>query len=152
MKRRNKRRREGREGLGKLNGCSGIRKEVSPWACPLLQGYRVLLIVQPRFFPHFREVQPGPQLPNPSAALRVVHTRLDLASCGLPDGLVEASSRRLGCPDKLSVCLVEKVLPGITPDADPEADPEACIHATGQCQDSNCRYPQSKNHSCEICD
>ncbi|CAJ1427380.1 unnamed protein product [Effrenium voratum] len=37
----------------------------------LLKGFRVLLIVQPRFFPHFREVQLG------------------LAACGLPDGLVE---------------------------------------------------------------
>ncbi|CAE7808684.1 unnamed protein product [Symbiodinium sp. CCMP2456] len=57
----------------------------------LLKGYRVLLIVQPRFFPHFREIQ------------------LDLASCGLPDGLVE-------------------VLPGITPDADPEVLHEALRH------------------------
>lgn len=37
----------------------------------LLKGFRVLLIVQPRFFPHFREIQ------------------LSLSSCGLPDGLVE---------------------------------------------------------------
>jgi len=57
----------------------------------LLKGFRVLLIVQPRFFPHFREIQ------------------LDLASCGLPDGLVE-------------------VLPGITPDADPEVLHEALRH------------------------
>ena len=35
------------------------------------EGFRVLLIVQPRFFPHFREIQ------------------LSLSSCGLPDGLVE---------------------------------------------------------------
>ncbi|CAE7484566.1 unnamed protein product [Symbiodinium pilosum] len=54
----------------------------------LLKGFRVLLIVQPRFFPHFREIQ------------------LDLASCGLPDGLVE-------------------VLPGITPEADAEVLHEA---------------------------
>lgn len=37
----------------------------------LLKGFRVLLVVQPRFFPHFREIQ------------------LSLSSCGLPDGLVE---------------------------------------------------------------
>ena len=37
----------------------------------LLKGFRVLLIVQPRFFPHFREIQ------------------LSLSSCGLPEGLVE---------------------------------------------------------------
>ena len=37
----------------------------------LLKGFRVLLIVQPRFFPHFREIQQS------------------LSHCGLPDGLVE---------------------------------------------------------------
>ena len=37
----------------------------------LLKGFRVLLIVQPRFFPHFREIQ------------------LCLSSCGLPEGLFE---------------------------------------------------------------
>eukprot|EP00913_Durusdinium_trenchii_P001613 g1494.t3 len=37
----------------------------------LLQGFRVLLVVQPRFFPHFREIQ------------------LSLSSCGLPEGILE---------------------------------------------------------------
>lgn len=37
----------------------------------LLQGYRVLLVVQPRFFPHFREIQK------------------DFMECGLPANLVE---------------------------------------------------------------
>mmetsp|Transcript_24742 Transcript_24742/g.44759 ORF Transcript_24742/g.44759 Transcript_24742/m.44759 type:complete len:853 (+) Transcript_24742:54-2612(+) len=37
----------------------------------LLKGFRILLIVQPRFFPHFREVQ------------------LDLEECGLPAGILE---------------------------------------------------------------
>lgn len=37
----------------------------------MLEGFRVILVVQPRFFPHFREIQ------------------RDLAECGLPDGLVE---------------------------------------------------------------
>lgn len=54
----------------------------------LLKGFRILLIVQPRFFPHFREVQ------------------LDLADCGLPEGVLE-------------------VLPGITPEADPAVLHEA---------------------------
>ncbi|CAE8682478.1 unnamed protein product [Polarella glacialis] len=37
----------------------------------LLKGFRILLVVQPRFFPHFKEVQ------------------RDLIECGLPEGLLE---------------------------------------------------------------
>ena len=64
----------------------------------------MLLIVQPRFSLTFGKYSPRLQLPNRhlrlqqcrihlTARLRVFQTRLDLASCGLPDGLVEAGSR-----------------------------------------------------------